>query len=111
MTPYKALTKSKPNIAYIKILGSLAYVLDPKEIRTKTDLGKLANKANKGILISYKSSKNFIIYILSTNQIVDSSSIDIKEDLIYNKSYKIKEDYCNGDKQDTCELVTWFAVA
>jgi hypothetical protein len=102
-TPYEALTKNKPNIAYIKILGSLVYVLDPKEIRSKTDLGKLAKKANKGILIGYKSSKNFIIYIPSTNQIVDSSHIDIKEDLVYNENYLDKEDYSELLEQESLE--------
>jgi hypothetical protein len=47
MTPYKALTKTKPNISYIKILGSLTYVLEPKEIMSKTELGKLAKKLIK----------------------------------------------------------------
>ena len=32
-TPYEALIGSKPNIAYIRILGSLAYTLISKEKR------------------------------------------------------------------------------
>jgi hypothetical protein len=67
MTPYKALTKTKPNISYIKILGSLTYVLEPKEIRSKTELGKLAKRANKGILVGFRSFKKILIYILSTD--------------------------------------------
>jgi hypothetical protein len=94
-TPYEAITKTKPNISYIRILGSLAYVLDPKETRTNTDIGKFAHKANKGILIGFRSSKNFLVYIPSTDQVVDSSSIDIKEDLIYKEDYIIDEDYSN----------------
>jgi hypothetical protein len=101
MTLYKALTKTKPNISYIKILGSFTYVLEPKEIRFKPELGKLAKKANKGILVGFRSSKNFIIYILFTNQIVNSSSVNIKEDLVYNNSYIIKEDYFKLLRQDS----------
>jgi hypothetical protein len=67
MTLYEALTKTKPNISYIKILGSFTYVLEPKEVRFKTELGKLAKKANKGILVGFRSSKNFIIYIPFTD--------------------------------------------
>ena len=94
-TPYEVLAGTKPNIGYIKIIGSLTYVLEPKETRTKTALGKLAYRANKGILISFRSSKNFLVYIPSTDQIVDSSSIDIKENLIYTDDYIIEEDYSN----------------
>ena len=89
------MTRNKPNISYIRILGSLAYILDPKEIRDKSSLGKLANKANKGILIGHRSSKNFIIYLPSTNQIVDSSSFVIKEDLKYQDDFIVQEDYSN----------------
>ena len=94
-TPYEALTGNKPNISYIRILGSLAYILDPKEVRNKTSLGKFSNKANKGILIGFRSSKNFIIYIPIINQIIDSSSFIIKEDLKYKDDFVIIEDYSN----------------
>ena len=95
-TPYEVLTKTKPNIDYIKILGSLAYVLDPKEHRNSTSkIGKFTYKANKGILIGFRSSKNFLVYIPSTNQIVDSSSLDIKENLLYKDDYIIEENYSN----------------
>jgi hypothetical protein len=67
MTLYKAFTKTQPNISYIKILGSFTYVLEPKEIRSKTELGKLAKKANKGILVCFRLFKNFIIYIPFTD--------------------------------------------
>ena len=68
---------------YIWIISSLAYILDLKEIKNKTSFRKFSNKANKRILISFKSSKNFIIYLLITNQIVDFSSFIIKEELKY----------------------------
>ena len=87
-TPYKAIYGSKPYIGYIKILGSLAYILEPKEKRAS----RFAPKANKGILIGYRSSRNFIVYIPSTDQVVDTANIAIKEDLIYRDDYKTDED-------------------
>ena len=101
-TPYEALTKTKPKIDYIKILGSLTYVLD--STRTSTDLGKLAYKANKGILVGFKSSKNFLIYLPTIDKVVDSSNIAIKEDLIYKDSYITKEDYNSLLEQETPSL-------
>jgi hypothetical protein len=70
--------KTRPNIDYIKILGSLIYILDPKEKRTKTDLGKLIFKSNKGILIGFRSFNNFIVYIPFIDQVINSANIVIK---------------------------------
>src|ERR1700712_1329518 len=88
-TPYKALIRSKPNIAYIRILGSLAYTLIPKEKR----IGKLDNKANKGILVGFKSFNNFLVYIPSLNKIISTKDILIKEDLDYKDDYITKDNY------------------
>jgi hypothetical protein len=88
-TPYEALIGNKPNIAYIKTLGSLAYTLVPKEKK----LGKLDNKANKGILVGFESSNNFLVYIPSLNKVISTKDILIKEELSYKEDYDIKEDY------------------
>jgi Reverse transcriptase (RNA-dependent DNA polymerase)/gag-polypeptide of LTR copia-type/Integrase core domain len=88
-TPYEALIGSKPNIAYIKTLGSLAYTLIPKEKRD----GKLDNRANKGILVGFESSNNFLVYIPSLDTVVSTKDILIKEDLVYKDEYTTKEDY------------------
>src|ERR1700712_1000671 len=87
--PYKALIGSKPNIAYIRILGSLAYTLIPKEKR----ISKLDNKVNKGILVRFKSSNNFLVYILSLNKVISTKDILIKEDLDYKDDYITKDNY------------------
>ncbi|PSS25658.1 hypothetical protein M430DRAFT_73690, partial [Amorphotheca resinae ATCC 22711] len=58
----------KPNILYLRILGSLTYVLIPK-LRRK---GKLADKANKEILIGFNSSNNFLVYVPSQNRVINS---------------------------------------
>ena len=66
----------------------MAYILEPKEKKAS----KFAPKANKGILIGYRSSRNFVVYIPSTDQVVDTANITIKEDLIYRDDYKTDED-------------------
>ena len=96
MTPYEAITNEKPNISYIRIIGSLAYVLVPKEVRTKKgELGKLANKANKGILVGFQSSNNYLVYLPSEKKVISTRDIVIKEDLIYKDNYIVEEDYSN----------------
>ncbi|TVY85595.1 hypothetical protein LAWI1_G008091 [Lachnellula willkommii] len=79
-TPFKALTNKKPNIGYIKILGSLAYILVPKETRKNS---KLSKKGNKGILIGFKSANNFLIYLPSKDRVISTKNLIIKEDLNY----------------------------
>jgi hypothetical protein len=93
MSPYEAITGDKPNISYIKIIGSLTYSLIPKEKRLNTELGKLANKANQGILVGFESSNNFLTYIPTLNQVISTRDITIKEDLVYKDNIIVKEDY------------------
>ena len=51
------------------------------------------NKSKKNILIRFKSSNNFIIYILENNKIIITRDIIIKEKLNYKNNYKLKKDY------------------
>jgi hypothetical protein len=88
-TPYEALIGTKPNIAHIKTLGSLAYTLIPKEQR----VGKLYDKANKGLLVGFESTNNYLVYIPSLNKVISTKDILIKEDLDYKDEYITKEDY------------------
>ena len=78
-TPYEEITGTKPNIGYIRVLGSLTYSLIPKELRN----GKLNNRANKGILVGFKSSNNYYIYIPKNKKVINTRDIIIKEDLTY----------------------------
>jgi hypothetical protein len=75
----------------LRILGSLTYVLIPK-LRRK---GKLADKANKGILIGFNSSNNFLVYVPSQNRVINSRNVAIKEELEYKDDFIIEEDYSN----------------
>jgi hypothetical protein len=83
-------------------LGSLAYTLIPKEKRIR----KLAEKANKGILVGFESFNNYLIYIPSLNKIINTKDILIKEDLNYKDEYIIKEDYSNIVPLDSLKLLS-----
>ena len=92
-TPHEELLNKKPNIKYFKVLKSLTYMLIPKETRPK---GKIVDKANKGIFISYKSDNNFLVYLLSNNKIISTKNLTIKKKLNYKEDYLkevLEEDY------------------
>jgi hypothetical protein len=92
LTHDKFITKQRPNLSYIKILRLLTYTLMPKSKRG----GKtLFIKANKGILIGFESSNNFIVYLLYENKFIISRDVIIKEKLNYKDDYKLGEDYLN----------------
>ncbi|CAL3972652.1 unnamed protein product [Diplocarpon coronariae] len=76
-TPYEVLYGKKPNIDYIKILGSITYVLINK------NQNKLIEKSDKGILIGFESPNNFLIYIPKNRAIISSKNVIIKENLMY----------------------------
>lgn len=54
-------------------------------------MGKLAIKANKGILVGFESSNNFLVYIPTLNKVINTRDVLIKEDLEYKEEYKSKE--------------------
>ena len=88
MSPYEAITGMTPNISHIRVLGSLAYTLIPKDLRSKKGkLGKLALKANKGILLGFISLNNYVVYIPSEKTVINIRDIVIKEDLLYREDY------------------------
>ncbi|TVY22170.1 hypothetical protein LHYA1_G009216, partial [Lachnellula hyalina] len=97
-TPYKALIGKKPQIGYIKIIGSLAYILVPKETRKH---GKLSEKGNKGILIGFKSANNFLVYISNEEKVISTKNVIIKEDLLYTDKYNRSD---NNDYQTLLEI-------
>ncbi|KAK3014564.1 hypothetical protein RJ639_010178 [Escallonia herrerae] len=51
-TPFEALYKSKPNVNYFRVFGSICYVHIPKSNRTKLD-----PKAKKCIFVAYDSRR------------------------------------------------------
>jgi len=77
------------NIGYIKILGLLIYILNYKVNRK----GKLNNKNKKGILVGFKLSNNYLIFILKKKKIINIKNMIIKENLIYKKDFINNENY------------------
>ncbi|CAL3961970.1 unnamed protein product [Diplocarpon coronariae] len=92
-TPYEVLYGKKPNIDYIKILGSITYVLINK------NQNKLAEKSDKGILIGFESPNNFLIYVPKNRAIISSKNVIIKENL----TYSTPTDKENSDYTDFIE--------
>ncbi|CAL3964922.1 unnamed protein product [Diplocarpon coronariae] len=83
----------KPNIDYIKILGSITYVLINK------NQNKLAEKSDKGILIGFESPNNFLIYVPKNRAIISFKNVIIKENL----TYSTPTDKENSDYTDFIE--------
>lgn len=73
MTPYEALIGRRPDISNIRILGSLAYKLIPKNQHKKLD-----SHMEKCIIIGFESS-NYKIYIPSRRLITTARDITINE--------------------------------
>jgi hypothetical protein len=68
----------------------LCYTLVPKQTRGGKNFN---NKSKKGILLGFKSSNNFIVYIPEDNKVIITRDIVIKEELNYKEDYKLEEDY------------------
>jgi len=99
--PYYALTKEKPNIAHLRVLGSLVYTFISKETRAK-DLGP---RARKGILVGFESSNSYLAYIPSLNKVISARDIIIKEDLIYKDDFTIEENYDSFIEYNQDEII------
>jgi hypothetical protein len=84
-TPVEAILNKKPDIHYLRVLGSLCYILVPKEKRKD---GKLSEKASTGLLIGYESNNNFLVYIPSTRKVISTKNIIIKEELEFSPDYQ-----------------------
>ena len=63
MTPQKTWNERKPNVSYLKVFGSIDYVLVDDQVKTK-----LADKSKKMIFVSNdkKKSKEYKLY--NTNE-------------------------------------------
>src|SRR5579859_1138038 len=70
-TPYKLWYGVKPNLAHLRIIGSMAYVHVPKERCTKLD-----THSHKGIMIGYSGSTNqYKVWDLMRNDVVISRDV------------------------------------
>ncbi|CZT08621.1 uncharacterized protein RCO7_11723 [Rhynchosporium graminicola] len=97
-SPFEVLFGKKPTLNYIRVLGSLTYVL----INKRTN--KFKDKSDRGILIGYKSANNFLVYIPEKRAIISSKNVLIKEDLTFKDEVISKEELESFDKTlDDCE--------
>ena len=87
-TPWEAITGYKPDITYLRILGSLTYSIIPLPYRDN----KFDNKAYKGILVGFASSNNYLVYIPLLDKVINTRDIIIKEELTYKDEFIINED-------------------
>ncbi|CZT10415.1 uncharacterized protein RCO7_10536 [Rhynchosporium graminicola] len=85
-SPFEVLFGKKPTLNYIRVLGSLTYVL----INKRTN--KFKDKSDRGILIRYKSANNFLVYIPEKRAIISSKNVLIKEDLTFKDEVISKEE-------------------
>ena len=76
MSPFEAWHKKKPDVAHLRVFGSLAFVyIHPDTIGWH----KVMAKAKEGILIGYEGP-GYRVYVPEENRIRLSRHVDVKED-------------------------------
>lgn len=81
-TPFECITSRKPDLSHLRIIGSIAYVHIPKDMRTKLD-----PKSFSTILVGYdQHSKAYRCFDPSTNKILISKDVIFDEGTMGNFS-------------------------
>ncbi|CZT12082.1 uncharacterized protein RCO7_11759 [Rhynchosporium graminicola] len=97
-SPFEVLFGKKLTLDYIRVLGSLTYVL----INKRTN--KFEDKSDRGILVGYESVNNFLVYIPEKRAIISSKNVLIKEYLTFKDEVISKEELESFDETlDDCE--------
>jgi hypothetical protein len=78
-TPFEYLTRHKPVLAYLRRIGSLAYVLN-KSIDRKD---KLLQRADIGYLVGYDAYNIYRVWVPSLNRVIRSRDVLIDETKVY----------------------------
>ena len=88
-TPIQAFTGKKPNLSHLRVIGSKAHVLIPKEIREH----KFKPRALIGRLVGYDGVNQYRMWIPEMNAIVWGRNITLEEDdVVYEKVGHFEED-------------------
>lgn len=88
-TPFQAFTGKKPNLSHLRVIGSKAHVLVPKEVRQH----KFKPRAVIGRLVGYDGVNQYRMWIPEMNAIVWGRNITLNEDdVIYEKVGQFEED-------------------
>ncbi len=88
-TPIQAFTGKKPNLSHLRVLGSKAHVLIPKEIREH----KFKPRALVGRLVGYDGVNQYRMWVPEMNAVVWGRNITLEEDnVVYEKVGHFEED-------------------
>jgi len=88
-TPIQAFTGKKPNLSHLRVIGSKAHVLVPKEVREH----KFKPRAVIGRLVGYDGVNQYRMWVPEMNAIVWSRNVTLDEDdIIYKKIQPFQED-------------------
>lgn len=82
LTPFEMVHGRKPNLAYLKIIGSLSYVLI-KNKRDRPSSAKLSEKAIKGWLVGLDATNIYKVWIPRLDRIVVSRDVQVDEKVMY----------------------------
>ena len=91
-TPYEILLNKRPDISYIRVFGSRAYVHVPKKDRK----WKLDKRAHVGFLVGFERGNSYSVYL------PDNSKVIVSRDIIVDENWNPQE---NSDafSRDTTE--------
>ena len=88
-TPIQAFTGKKPNLSHLRVIGSKAHVLAPKEVREH----KFKPRAVIGRLVGYDGVNQYRMWVPEMNAIVWGRNITVDEDdVVYEKVGQFQED-------------------
>jgi Reverse transcriptase (RNA-dependent DNA polymerase)/GAG-pre-integrase domain len=87
--PIQAFTGKKPNLSHLRVIGSKAHVLVPKEVRQH----KFKPRAVIGRLVGYDGVNQYRMWVPEMNAIVWGRNITLNEDdVVYEKVGQFEED-------------------
>lgn len=81
-TPFQMVHGRKPNLSYLKIIGSLAYVLI-KNTRNRPARAKLQEKAIKGWLVELDATNIYKVWIPHLDRVIRSRDVQVDEKVMY----------------------------
>jgi hypothetical protein len=81
-TPFEMVHSRKPNLAYLKIIGSLCYVLI-KSKRARLLKAKLSERAIMGWLVGLDATNIYKVWIPHLDRVVVSRDVQVDEKVMY----------------------------
>jgi hypothetical protein len=81
-TPFQMVHVRKPNLSHLKIVGSLAYVLN-KNKRDRPARAKLRDKAIMGWLVGFSATNIYKVWIPHLDRVIISRDVQVDEKVMY----------------------------